>query len=436
MNIKKADFFLPVMVLLAGSSYADDVQITPDIRLSERYEDNLTLQFSGNERATLVSTISPSLSLLYREEHQQLKANFRWNQQYYHEEPVFDFSEKLSNVKYNFNGERFLFDFNGDYLIQSSINTQLDESGSGNLQLRVPRTTRSASPSATYLFDEQNSLRLGYDYSDVTFERTPGARLNQSYSDYDNQQFSANFVHVFDERLKLNFLFAYSQFTSSGSLGTGFLFGIPFPAFQFNNEFSQKSDMTLYQAGAEYSFDESTKLSFSGGIRNTDTRSINTTHLISTDTIFGQPFVNSSSSIGHVFSANLVHNTEWGNINLRAAQQVNPATTGFQQQTTSFGGGITYNITERVSTSLMGSYLLSESVANFSSRGINDNLQANNRTFINISPSLRWRWSEDMNWDLMYTHRSQEFSSLNNTAYGNTLQLQFSYQPQINNQVK
>ncbi|CAD6874001.1 hypothetical protein [Methylomonas fluvii] len=85
-----------------------------------------------------------------------------------------------------------------------------------------------------------------------------------------------------------------------------------------------------------------------------------------------------------------------------------------------------------MSTGINANYLLSESISTFS----NDTTRSNNRTFITLSPNVQWHWTPEINLNLSYSYRQQVLESINQTITGDSVQLQFSYQPQINRQVK
>ncbi|PPD22484.1 MAG: hypothetical protein CTY24_06465, partial [Methylobacter sp.] len=167
--------------------------------------------------------------------------------------------------------------------------------------------------------------------------------------------------------------------------------------------------------GWQYIPDEQTQFGLSIGKRITDSEFLNGQLKTTTD--------------GQIFSANLSRSMEWGNISINLGQQLNPASTGQQQQSTTISASTTYNINERLFSRISGNYLQTESVGNLSNN--------NSRTFSSLSPSLNWRWSEDINLEFSYTYRQQNFNNASNRdAVGNTLRFQFSYQPKVNKQVK
>lgn len=415
----KTEFLLPAMLLFSHNSQAFDWLFQPDFDTSERYTDNLRMQIKPT-RNNFITTLSPSLLVGYLDQAQELKTSFRWNELLYHGDPdMDDFGEKIADFSHQYNGERFKTELKAQYAEQSSLNTQLEQDGSGNLQLQVPRFTISVSPGITYNFTEKYALQLGYNYLNVTFDRVPGALQNIfSYSDYENHQFTATAIHNYSDRLSFNLTGAYSNYTSPSS---GTFFDI------IEAEYNTSSTNFTYQAGTQYIFDEQTQLSASAGMRDTTTTQ---------ETTFNPqiaPFLNdsfTSSGSGYVFSTNLTRKSEWGGLILSADQQVNPSSNGDQQQSTTFSGNLNYNLAERWTTGLNARYQVTEST---SSSNTNSN---NNRTYTAVTPNIRWSWTPEINLNLSYSYRYQKYDSLDDPSIGNNLELQFSYQPQINRLVK
>lgn len=431
---------MPVMALFTSNTRAVDWLLEPNFSISERYTDNLRMQVDP-ARDNLITTISPGLLLGYLADDNELKTTFKWNELIYHGESELDFSEKVANFNHQFTAENFKTELSGQYAEQSSINTQLDLDGNGNLQIQIPRTTRSISPNVTYNLTERNALQLGYSYTDVSFDRIPGLASSLRYSDYDNQQYSATFIHVFSEKLTANLTGAYSRFNSAGifSKTTADTETFIFPTDRTEvTDYEQQSSTLLYQAGLQYAFDKQTQLSLSAGMRDTENDTFYRQSVTYTAQDFPfvltpppQEFTQSGSAIGHVFSVDLKHNREWGGFTLNAGQQLNPSSSGSQQQSTTFSTTGYYNISERLTTGLTASYQQTESISNFTGGSSNYN-----RTYSTVSPNIRWRWTQEFSMDLSYAFRQQDYDSLNQSAMSNNVQLQFSYQPQINRQVK
>jgi len=425
--------FLPVMALMSANSYAIDWLFEPSIQITERYTDNLRLQVNAPQDE-FVTKISPNLLLGYQAENQDLKSTFTWNELIYANESSFDFSEKIGDIQHRYAGEDFKTDISGRYAEQSSINTQLDIEGSGNIQLLVPRTTRSISPSITYNLTENNALQLSFSYVDVAFDRTASLSSNLGYSDYDNQQYSAAFIHTFSERLSANLSIAYSEFNSANNTTSAptVVFGIP---ATISTNYKQRSKTFLYQAGLQYMFNEKTTVGLSVGVRDSenDTEYVQSAlpviSFIPPLTI--QDLSRSSNNFGHVFSANLTRKEEWGEVRLDAGQQLNPSSSGSQRESTTFSIKGHYKLSDRLTTGLNANYLNSKSITNFTGGSTQFD-----RTYTNVSPHIRWRWTPQVSLELSYSYRQQDYDSRGVTATSNGVQLQFSFQPEINRKVK
>lgn len=449
MNLKWK-LLLPMLAGYAGQSYAVDWLFMPEFSSNERYDDNVTLQVDqANAISSLITSLAPSVMLGYQLPNSNLKTNFKWNELIYHNASQLDFSEKLFNLHHDYAGEWFKTGLDASYNEQSSITTQLDENGSGLLVSRlVPVTRRSISPNILFYLDERNSLRFDYSYQDVAFQRPKSFGSSIGFADYSNQQISATEIYNFSKRLTLTATGSYSLFDSSSNgspLVTLCTVDNTLYPCKIASGYQQQSTTFFYQAGAQYAFDELTQLSVSAGMRDSDNRidqSQNIAYAIDPKT--GEPYfaavdnlvTSNSTASGHVFSASLTRSFELGNISLNAGQQLNPSSSGQQQQTTSFGGQGRFNLSDRWSTGLNFSHQISQSTLIVSSKSNGAKPLSNNRTYTTITPDIQWRWTPEIKLQLSYTHREQELVDRGLSASGNIVQLMFSYQPELNRQVK
>jgi len=422
----KTELTLPAMLMVCANCQAIDWLFDPSFGVKERYTDNLRMQIKPN-RDNFITTISPGIMLGYIGENHELKTNFHWNEIIYHDESELDFSEKIADFNHQFTAERFKTGLSARYAEESSINTQLDLDGNGNLQVQIPKTTQSISPNLTYSLTERDSVQLAYSYLDVAYQRDPQKNVGQFYSDYTNGQVSAMLTHGFSSRFSVNFTGSFARFSTSGeyppvvSNGTSIV-----------TAYSQESDTFTYQAGLKYAYDERTLFTLSGGIRNTDSTSVTSQTVQFLDFPASSTVAEQTSSAsGNVFSAGFNRKYDWGSIDINAGQQLTPASTGGQRDTTSVSLNARYQLDERWSSGLEASYLQSDRT--LAQAG---NFFSNNRTYMTVTPNIRWRWTEDIDLRLSYSYRQQEYSSVGQAAVGNDVFLQFSYQPQINRQVK
>jgi uncharacterized protein (PEP-CTERM system associated) len=425
---------LPALAVFSGNCQAFDWLFDPRFSATERYTDNLRMQINPT-RDNFVTTLSPGIVLGYLTENQSLNTAFTWNQLIYHGQSELDFSEKILNLNYGFQGERYKVGLDGQYAEQSTLNNSIlqIEEDLFTLQLQIPRTTKSISPNFLYNITERDALQLAYNYTDVSFERSSAARLTRNFNDYDNQQWSSTFTHTFTERFSVNLSGSYAIFNTANE-NPPFNTFINNGIFPVTTGFSQKANTITYQAGLQYTYDERTRVSVSAGIRDTETEVSN----FQTIDFLGQApgILNSQTnqsftSSGNVYSGNLNRKFDWGSIDLNAGQQLSPASTNGQRNTTNFSADTRYNLSERWVTALAVNYVNTEQPSN-----LGGNLNNDSRTNVTFTPSLQWRWTPEMNLRLSYSYRQLELGSLNETAESNNVQLQFSYQPQINRQVK
>lgn len=433
-------FFWPAMALVANEAQAIDWLMEPNFRVSERYTDNLRMQ-AKPKRDNFITKLSPGILLGYQAESDVLKTTFQWNELIYHDDSSLDFSEKIANLNHQFLGQRFKTDVSARYAEQSTINTQLDIDGSGDLQIQIPRTTLSASPSVTYNFTEKYALQLGYSYTDVSFDRGPKLQTGIRYSDYDNQQFSATLIHTFSQRLTLNLSTSYSEFNSANTSHQADVFTQVIPGVGrvdidgvYTTAFEQQSNTLFYQAGLQFIYDPKTQISLSAGLRDTENSTLYDRAFTpdgATESLSLGSLIRANNNLGHVFSVDLKHSREWGGFSMRAGQQLNPSSVGSQMQSTMFSANGFFNFNEQWSAGLAASYQMSEAISNTTG---GSNLY--NRIYSSITPNIRWRWSPEITFELSYSYRQREYENTNITAISNSAQLQFSYQPKINNQVK
>ena len=424
MSVKK-ELLLPAMLLLSSSSQAFDWFLDPSLTFTERYTDNLRLLVKPT-RDNLISTFSPSLNFGYLTDENELTGNFLWNQSVYHGEDSLNFGEKILNLNDSFTADRWSLNTTGRYAIESTITTQTDVNSGGYVAAQLPRDTKSISPNLTYKLTETNSLQLGLSYLDVTFEKHP----NLAFTDYSNGQLYSTLNHNYSNKLSFNLTGSYSLYYA-GTSAPLLLYYNNNLAHPYLENYKQNSTTSSYQLGVQYLFDEHTTFSATAGLRDTSS----TTNYQCSMFVPGCSFFAthlSSTTNGKIYSVSVKRNFERGNLNLSANQQLNPASTGSQQQSTSLNGSGLYHLDERWSLGITGLYQIVETIAASNSSTIFNY----NRTYKSISPNIQWKWTPEVNLQLSYTYSDQYFTSSNLTALANNVQLQFIYQPSINRQVK
>jgi opacity protein-like surface antigen len=295
----------------------------------------------------------------------------------------------------------------------------------------------------TYSLSELNSVSLNYSYSDATY----GQDQNNIYlSDYTSQQTSTSFTHVYSER---------DTFTTS-ILGT---------LYETKPKSALIPQQTTHnyvgQLGWQHKFSEQLSASVSGGMNYSQSESqyqaqtrdaqlhfsglYNQGHPVYVDptiinannpngytlqqryALVSHTKTSTKTGFGQVFNASIQKSFERGSISLSASQNQSPTAIGLQtQQMLSVNSA--YTINERWNSGFSASYTKSDST-----------VQANNsstRTGYSLGPNVSYKVTPEIDLSLSYSYQQLKYQSSTQSSLGNIVQLQFSYQPQTNHQVK
>jgi len=420
--------FLAVLAMCAPfNCKAYEYFLNPIFSASERYNDNINM-LADPPQANWITTISPGINFGFRNEKESFMSGFTWNHLAYTNQSELDFDEQLLNASYeNRLTDRLTLGLTGSYSIRAALNT-FSQTGDGGVILGDPLFSQqgleqiNVGPSITYQFDELNSINLGYSYSQSTFDASGQTAINNPFrSDFNFHQLSSSLNHILTERDTTFLTLSTSRFESK-STGQ-----------------NQTSYNSIAQVGWQHIFNEQWSASVSGGLNYSVTDT--TFQLLKRCAIPAIPIGNcpiflqipaseitdQNSGIGKIFNISIQKSFEKGLISLGASQNQTPTAQGLQTQTSIFLDSA-YKISERLATGLTANYSTSEGTA-----GVNSNF---NRSNYSVSPNVSWIWTPEINLGLSYIYRQQEFETQQQPAEGNILHFQFSYSPQLNNQVK
>jgi len=413
--MKKA-FLVPLMFCVSFSCQASDYYFKPVFSANERYYSNLFL-FQDPPQDNWISTLSPGVNFGLRHENGELKANFTWNQLFYTNQSELNIAEQLFSVDYQHKTERLQWSLGGSYNNRASINTI--GTVVGTVFTNIMAKQLSVAPSVSYDLDERSALSFDYSYNKTTYEKNQ----NPFLTNYDYHQASGTFNHLYTERDKLNV-------TLSSSLYKAQLY-------------DQRTFNHVAQLGWQHSFSEQLVTYLSAGINYSNTKS--TVPQLIPGSFFGIPvFIDpvtglllfeqrykdiESNGFGQVYRASIQKSFEKGSVSLVGSQNQTPTSQGLQTQT-QLAINSAYTINERWSSGLSASYSIYES------SGQQNNQFNINRTYYDISPNINWKWTPEINIGFSYTYRQQDFKSSTQASYDNNMQLQITYQPQTNLQVK
>ncbi len=405
---------LPLALCTAANCQAGYYFIEPVFNTYERYESNLFLR-PVPLQDNWITTLSPGINFGLRHETGELNSNFTWNRLFYTNQSELNIDEQLFSSEYHHKTDRTKWGLNGSYNNQSSLNTLGTVNGLTFSQVMSKRV--SLAPTFTYLLNERSTLTVDYSFNKVTYEKNPNSFL----ANYDYHQASASGSYLYTALDKINMTLSSS------------LYKTPLQ--------NQTTYNHVAQLGWQHSFSEQLVAYVSGGINYSQAES--TIPQRFETTLFGQPVfydpvtrsyylqqqynVIERKGFGKVFRASVQKSYERGSVSLIGLQNQTPTSQGLQTQT-QLSISNSYAINDRWTSDLTATYTKYEQTGQQSS--------SLNRTFYSISPSIQWKWTPEINLGLSYTYRQQDFQGNSQSSQGNTVQLQLSYQPQINHQVK
>ena len=416
----KKDFLVPVMLCASFSCQANDYFFQPLISSSERYTSNLLLRPTST--GNWISKLSPGLNAGLRTENVDLKSNFTWNQLFYTNDTALNISEQLFNVDYAHRRGRLQWGLDGSFNNQSSLNSLSTVQGLAFTQIMTQQL--NIAPTASYSLNELSSLSFNYSYSNTSYEKNSSSFL----TNYDYQQVSSTYKQLYTEHDTLNATLSGSRYKNPTQGRTMFN---EVAQLGWQHSFSEQL-VSFVSAGINYSQTElqslvpqlrfvglspqGTPVYFDPGIGFTTQQQYQSVNI-------------NTNGIGGVFQASIQKSFEKGSISLVGSQNQTPTNQGLQTQT-QLTINTTYNIYERLTSGLSTGYSLYKMPAQQNSQFTND------RTLASVNPNINWKWTPEINVGLSYSYRQQDYKSSHQASVDNGVQLQFTYQPQTNNQVK
>lgn len=182
-----------LLVLSVHSAYAIDLSWQPQLRIGTRATDNLRSAVDNQEAAWGFDTGG---GVAFKAESSNWRSNIT---------PAFNFrrfviGEDSDADEYNVRSqhqwaftERAVASLNADYIRDSTLSTELSDTGRNNTAIN--RDTVMLNPGVSYALNERTSVNAGFLYSDVNFQQRPGS----GFVDYDYKQATFGSSHVYNE---------------------------------------------------------------------------------------------------------------------------------------------------------------------------------------------------------------------------------------------
>ncbi|MCH9697202.1 MAG: hypothetical protein K0U68_03780 [Gammaproteobacteria bacterium] len=269
--------------------------------------------------------------------------------------------------------------------------------------LGVPRRrfTKSIRPEWNHSLSEKTALNLSYEFTDVTYENAE----KTGRVDYSIHSGQLNISHVLTPKLQLFSNLSATLFSTPAIDSSTTYYTIQVGG---NYKFSERWEAEIV-AGGRYSISDFRRSSISPFI--TDNGQIILLPVSERDT---------NSGLGSLAYGSLKHNYQTGHIKLNLTQDIRPTGNGALQSTNVAGLDWLHNINERLTLRITANALRGSS--------INSDSNFLDRSFLQASPMLRWRFTPDFSLGMRYRYRYQKYDQLDNSAESHSVMLFANYQ--------
>ena len=309
------------------------------------YDDNVRLT-SANEETSTGGEFEVGVELMNDSEvsHTVLRPRFRFNK--YASEGDLDTNELFLTLSTSFQGERSTLGLSANLNRESSISTELQDTG--NVAVNRQRNLVSVSPQWRYRLSPRNTIDLGGVIQSVRWPDDKDNFLNE----YNNNEVSIGFTRALSPLLEFKSK-AYQK--SFDSIETGF-----------------EAATTGVDVGLSRKFSERTQGSFSVGGWRSD---------LTNDT--GKDQISGASA-----KLDVQHQTTLANVDVRLVRDLVPSSLGDVREDTKLGVGVEFRATEKMSWGMNGSWQQSSTAG-----GLVSSLD---RTYYEATPYLAWRLNRQL----------------------------------------
>jgi len=221
----------------------------PSISLRTGYNDNIRLTTADHD-SVWETTLTPAVKFGVAKEHQGLFGGASASIRRFSGGSGRESSSTLDREDYHLNTNAYhktprnVFKANLNYTRDSTLDSELDETGNV-IDVRATRERITLGPSWEAMLTEKTRLKLGYQYTDVSFSDDPGITDLVKYN-YD--VFSSALIHQLTARNQGTLSASYSRYQPDTDLD---------------------SDTLSLQAGISRNFSETLVASFLAGVRRT-----------------------------------------------------------------------------------------------------------------------------------------------------------------------
>lgn len=357
---------------------AAEWSVSPSVRLSREYSDNLQLTALPHTSVT-GSMVSPKLYFTADFDIWRLTGGMEAVQKRYSGNDDVDRDDRFYNLGGSYKTERSTWQLTGVFSKNSVLANEQISADTGAVQTQKIYDTHTISPSWTWAMDELTQLQLAYTNTTVSYVNGVNVRLN----DYSTHSTSFQLTKQLSPQNKI--------FTSAGYT----IFNVPLTTFN--------SKSATYQVGAIRNFSETMQGTISAGTRKTSSEQNiyeygSGTLLCPLGSIFVFCHVKTifSKDSSYVYNANLEKKYEATRLTLSLSRAFDPSGLGGHVQTDSQN----MTLSRQFSSRLIGSF----SANNYNYKSETGTLSGVNRHLYIIQPNIRWLWTPELSADLRYQY--------------------------------
>ena len=364
-NVKCFSVICFALLLVTPSiSSAAEWYAEPWVDLTTTYNDNIFLR-----RTDIIDTVGAILNLDAklgaRTERSNVSLDTRLEFNQYTNSDELDNNNQFFNFASHYSTERNIWRLDGYYHLDSTVTSELEDTGLVQNNFRVDRW--SALPSWEHAFTEKTSGRIGYRYLDVDYEQ--GAVLNGLF-DFHTQNLDATLTHQWTPKTDV-FVKAYGL-------------------MQDVSQISGENDSYGGTAGFGYNFSETLRVTLAAGAYTADQK----------NTIGGVTI--ESTDTGGLFNASLKKQFELTTFAITASQFVTPTGRGDLEQRRQLNIRLRHQLTSTLTFSVPAIIFLSEPTG-----GVR-----RDRNYYQVQPGLRWQVTEGWAFDASYRYIQSKASGL------------------------
>lgn len=355
---------LCVITLLASSSaFAEKWYFEPSVSARLGYNDNVQLS-TDSEMETYTSNITADAAMGFRTRVSDVSITARMIDRRFDDYAYLNTNNQFIYLKSSYRSGLNLFGLDADYERESTRTSEFDISGFSNTN--KIRITKAISPYFNRTLTERASIRLGGNYTDVTYEDAELTGL----SDYTNRSAYTSLNYSLSERTSLQAVLSKSLYTSD----------------------STEFDSTSLQLGINHRLSETCSLNALIGPNYT--KSKYTTG--STEEEF--------SDVGKLIDIGLTKQFELGTFNASLETSESAGGAGKMTSRTSLKLSLNRKISERTSFDLLG--IIQQNESGGGRKDPNDE-----RTYFSLEPRVSWQASRWWTVSGSYRYRQSEYTS-------------------------